>query len=413
MAVDLQRALLWLVLNALLAALLAAASSGESPLAGGARRFARRAQPASDFPRLRDVGGLARAKELVITRMVVPLRWPRFFVGAARVPGLPRLRGALFWGAPGTGKTMLARAIANEARVPLLQVRLADVEGKYFGEASKNLRAIFAAARRIAPAVLFLDEVDGMLRRRAAEECSATYGLKTELLQHLDALDDVAVLVIACTNCPLSLDAAVARRLPNAVRMDLPSRPERVAILEATLRQHGEESAAAAAVALATAGCSGSDLAQLVQLASCSRYRRALLRAGPESPELRLSSLGPLTAADWTAALAEHSAAGAQQALDGCRVGAGDGRARPQGARELGDREGVAFVRRGTREEERHAAGHGGEAPERVPDDLHRAQTVDAQSQTLGGRLALPNARFPDRHEDGDAKGHEPGADGP
>lgn len=297
-----QRALLCVLLNALLCGIIAtAADFGERR----ERAFVRKLSPPGEYPRLADVGGLQRAKELVLTRMIVPLRLPRLFAGRYRVRGLPRLRGALFSGAPGTGKTMLARAIANEARVPLLQVRLADIESKFYGEASKNLRAVFAAARRAAPAVIFFDEIDGIIRRRSEGESSATYGIKTELLQHLDAIADCAVLVVACTNSSETLDPAVARRLPHHVRMELPSLDERVAIMQRTLAHEGEEALSAPElmrVLRHTEGCSGSDLVQLLQVALCCRYRR-VVATGRGNLAQRLRSLGPITEADWSEAV--------------------------------------------------------------------------------------------------------------
>lgn len=298
MSPDVYRLLLSFILNSVFCALVALlAGSWSSGIDGRARGFAQKFTDASPYPRLRDVGGLRRAKAMLMTRAVVPLRMPTLFAGPMRAAGLPPLRGAILSGPPGTGKTMLARAVANEAGVPLLQVRLADVESKFYGEAAKNLRAAFDAAKSRAPAVLFFDEIDGMVRHRAENESSATYGLKTELLQHLDGISEFAVFVIACTNCPTSLDAAIARRLPNAIRLNKPSCREREHILQLILRRNGESEAAAKYVAPSCEGCSGSDLESIVEAALFDRYRRALLGGGA------LDSLGPLTKEDWSAAL--------------------------------------------------------------------------------------------------------------
>ena len=185
--------------------------------------------------RLSKVGGLAKVKDDIRAQILLPLQHPEIF--ASQLSKLPR--GVLLYGIPGTGKTMLAKAIAAEAGCPFVSLSLASLESKWFGETSKLLQASFSYARKVQPCVLFFDEIDGMMRTRDSQnDSSCVYGMKTEFLNNMDGMqtrDDDKFVVIACTNNMLALDPAVKRRLPQVYKIDPPSGAEVVDILSICL----------------------------------------------------------------------------------------------------------------------------------------------------------------------------------
>lgn len=228
---------------------------------------------------LDDVGGLAQIKEDLQTSVIVPLQTPHIFFDA-RLRGIDVPRGILFSGPPGTGKTMLARAIAKETSATFIAVTLSMLENKYYGETSKLIQSLFALSRKLAPTILFFDEIDGMLKERRADDQSVSYGFKTELLTQMDGFrkaDQSAVMVIACTNAADRLDPAVRRRLPKLFEVGLPSRPERRQILALLTRDERRLRASTLdALADDTEGWSGSDLADLFRAAASHRSRRLM-----------------------------------------------------------------------------------------------------------------------------------------
>lgn len=270
--------------------------------------------PASDLEEtLDDVGGLSEIKEEVRHAVVLPLRRPRAFFGAARC--MEPSRGVLLVGAPGTGKTMLARAMAAEAGVPFLVLTLAALENKYVGESSKLLAAAFSLARKLQPCLVFVDEIDGMMRERGADEQSSSYGFKTEFLQHMDRLQAsrrVAVIVVGATNNTRVLDPALKRRLPRVFQLRTPNARERASILELVAERepaHLRELPDALLVELARESrlCTGSDLSEAYRIAAAARLRRHLKDADFErslhTGELVEPLLGPIAREEWLEAL--------------------------------------------------------------------------------------------------------------
>ena len=223
---------------------------------------------------LDSIGGLTHIKEDLRRDVLLPLKYPKIFYGSASA--LHPCKGILLHGPPGTGKTMLARAIAAEANVPFISLSLSTLENKYYGETGKLLAAAFSYARSVQPAIIFFDEIDGLLRVRSDSDQSCVYGLKTELLNNMDGLDSQktdAVVVIGCTNNPNSLDPALKRRLPRAFRIGLPSTSEREHILQLITASEQPRVATAMLARLAeeTEGMSGSDLDDCYKQASAAR----------------------------------------------------------------------------------------------------------------------------------------------
>jgi spastin len=176
-----------------------------------------------------DIVGLERAKQALQEAVVLPALRADLFRGI-RSPD----RGILLYGPPGNGKTMLARAATAAADATFFAVSASTLASKWHGEGEKLVRALFAAARRRAPAIVFFDEADALLGARAAGEHDASRRLKTEFLVQMDGAAsgaDERVLVLAATNRPQDLDAAVVRRLPKRIYIALPDAAARKAII--------------------------------------------------------------------------------------------------------------------------------------------------------------------------------------
>lgn len=235
--------------------------------------------------RFADVAGLEEAKE-ELAEVVDFLRNPKKFkdVGA-RVP-----RGVLLAGHPGTGKTLLARAVAGESKVPFFHVSASEFVEMFVGVGASRIRDAFQTARKAAPAILFIDEVDAVGRQRGAglgggnDEREQTLN---QILVELDGFDnDTQVIVLAATNRPDVLDPALLRpgRFDRRVMLDLPDRKDRKAILEI----HGKDKPLdkdvdLAVVASRTPGFSGADLANLMNEAAILTARKGGKKIGQAS----------------------------------------------------------------------------------------------------------------------------------
>lgn len=233
---------------------------------------------------LADVGGLADVKDALRRLVLLPLRYPQ-------MPAVPR--NVLLHGPPGTGKTMMAKAVASEARVPFLALTAATLESRWYGDSPKLLEAAFRLAKKLQPSVVFFDELDGMGRARAEGEQACTYTFKVELLRVLDEAAASSVVVVGCTNHLRALDPALRRRFATHLHVPPPDEAARRDILRRLCPE--SDSAMLAEVARRTPGKTGSDLAQLHAAASLERFDLAHLerelRAGrppPVPPPLEL-----------------------------------------------------------------------------------------------------------------------------
>ena len=201
-----------------------------------------------------------------------PEKYSRF---GARIP-----RGVLLYGAPGTGKTLLARALAGEAGVPFFAVNGADFVEMYVGVGASRVRALFQKARKAGKAVIFFDEIDAVGRQRGAglggghDEREQTLN---QLLTEMDGFDGKkGVVILAATNRPESLDPALLRpgRFDRRIPAELPDMAGRKAILAVHAKKvKTEPDIDFDAVARATAGASGAELANIVNEAALRAVR--------------------------------------------------------------------------------------------------------------------------------------------
>ena len=225
-----------------------------------------------------DVAGLKEAKEELV-EIVDFLKNPKKFLDlGARIP-----RGVLLAGPPGTGKTLLARAVAGESNVPFFNVSASEFVEMFVGVGASRIRDAFATARRAAPAILFIDEIDAVGRQRGAglgggnDEREQTLN---QILVELDGFDrDTRVIVLAATNRPDILDPALLRpgRFDRRVILDLPDIQDREQILK--LHAKGktlEANIDFRKIAARTPGFSGADLANLMNEAAiyAARHNR-------------------------------------------------------------------------------------------------------------------------------------------
>eukprot|EP00850_Spirogloea_muscicola_P016115 SM000128S26248 [mRNA] locus=s128:334411:342290:+ [translate_table: standard] len=224
------------------------------------------------------IGALETVKETLKELVMLPLQRPELFVkGQLTKP----VRGLLLFGPPGTGKTMLAKAVATEAGANFINVSMSTIASKWFGEAEKYVKAVFTLASKIAPSVIFIDEVDSMLARRGKDnEHSAMRKIKNEFMSAWDGLrtrQSERVLVLAATNRPYDLDEAVIRRFPRRLMVDLPDSENRAKILNVILADEDlSPDFSIEELATSTDGYSGSDLKNLCTTAAYRRIREIL-----------------------------------------------------------------------------------------------------------------------------------------
>ncbi|KAL6524468.1 hypothetical protein OROHE_016139 [Orobanche hederae] len=212
-----------------------------------------------------DVGALEDVKKALNELVILPMQRPELF---SRGNLLRPCKGILLFGPPGTGKTLLAKALATEAGANFISITGSTLTSKWFGDAEKLTRALFSFASKLAPVIIFVDEVDSLLGARGgAFEHEATRRMRNEFMAAWDGLrskDSQRILILGATNRPFDLDDAVIRRLPRRIYVDLPDAENRLKILNIILaRENLESGFPFEQLANSTDGYSGSDLKNL------------------------------------------------------------------------------------------------------------------------------------------------------
>lgn len=266
-------------------------------MAGGGR-FRHRIKPVTSTTRFDDVAGIDEIRDDVAEIAHVLAAPATYDALGATLP-----RGIILHGPPGTGKTLLARAVAGEAGVPFFSVSGSEFVEVYAGLGSRRIRSLFTAARKAAPAVIYIDEIDAVGGRRTGHAANGEREQTLDqLLSEIDGFrtdPNRPVVVLASTNRLDDLDPALVRsgRFDRKIAVGLPDRQARREILDVHLRSRPVSPAADTdRIAAMTAGLAGADLAALCNEASfeaaragdaeldMSHFRRALMRlaGGPE-----------------------------------------------------------------------------------------------------------------------------------
>ncbi|XP_060179078.1 uncharacterized protein LOC132609218 [Lycium barbarum] len=252
------------------------------------------------------IKGLENAKRLLKEAVVMPIKYPKYFTGL-----LSPWKGILLFGPPGTGKTMLAKAVATECNTTFFNISASSVVSKWRGDSEKLIKVLFDLARHHAPSTIFLDEIDAIISQRgeARSEHEASRRLKTELLIQMDGLTrtDELVFVLAATNLPWELDAAMLRRLEKRILVPLPEPEARRAMFEEVLTSAPEEETLPYDLLVEkTEGFSGSDIWLLCKEAAMQPLRRLIAQLEEKQevvPGDELPKVGRITERDIEMAL--------------------------------------------------------------------------------------------------------------
>ena len=234
--------------------------------------------------RLTDVGGMEEVKRRLDVAFLLPMRNPELRQMYGRsLPG-----GMLLYGPPGCGKTFLAKAIAGELGAGFHSVSLADVLDMWIGSSERNLHDAFETARRHAPCVLFLDEIDALGQKRSQLRANAAMrGAVNQLLSEMDSVksNNDGVFVLGATNHPWDVDTALLRpgRFDRMLLVVPPDRGAREAILQHHLRERPVEGVDLRKLSGRTENFSGADLAHLCDSAA-ELALEASVRAGQARP---------------------------------------------------------------------------------------------------------------------------------
>jgi len=219
-----------------------------------------------------DIGGLDNVKQALKEMVEWPIKHPESF---KRI-GIEPPKGILLYGPPGCGKTLLVKALANEAGVNFISVKGPELLSKWFGESEQKIRELFRRAKQVAPAIIFFDEIDALAPRRGYGVHEATERIVSQLLTEMSGIEEMKnVVVIAASNRPDLIDPALLRpgRIDRFVLVPAPDEKARLEILKVHTKNMPLKDVNLEELAKVTEGFSGADLEALCKEAAMNALR--------------------------------------------------------------------------------------------------------------------------------------------
>jgi transitional endoplasmic reticulum ATPase len=257
-------------------------------------------EPVGEVPRVtfEDIGGLDNVIQKLRDMVELPFKYKKIFSKL----GIEPPKGVLLYGPPGCGKTLLAKALANELNAYFLVINGPEIMSKFYGESEQRLREIFKLAKKKAkkyPAIIFIDEIDAIAPKRDEVTGEVEKRVVAQLLALMDGLESRGdVIVIAATNRPNAIDPALRRpgRFDVEIEIPMPDKKARYEILRVHTRRLQEAGLLSPSIDLEkiaemTHGFTGADLAALVKEAFMRALKRAITKCSGCTPEELMSQL--------------------------------------------------------------------------------------------------------------------------
>lgn len=246
-----------------------------------------------------DVGGLDEVINELKESVIYPLTMPHLYASTSSLLTAPS--GVLLYGPPGCGKTLLAKALAHESGACFINLHISTLTEKWYGDSNKLVNAVFSLARKLQPAIVFIDEIDAVLGTRRSGEHEASGMVKAEFMTHWDGLTSAnslnepqRVVVLGATNRIHDIDEAILRRMPKKFPVILPPAEQRLRILSLILRDTkiDRENFDLDYLVKVMAGMSGSDIKEACRDAAMVPVRELIRQKQAHGP-LRMSTANP------------------------------------------------------------------------------------------------------------------------